>query len=115
VRPNLPTDPPVAVDDIETAKAAPMTLGVVAAFALSDWLRELVVLTGASVLLVNRQIAPSDLLQHVDGHLLLVLMGLYIVHAALAATHLPQHWIADQRAAGLERQKPLWPCSWSRS
>lgn len=103
-----PVASPVAVNHVETAKAAVVTLGVVVAFVFSDWPRELIALAGASLLLVNRQIASSDMLKHVDGNLLLMLMGLFIVNAALAATDLPQHWIADLRATGLDLQQPLW-------
>jgi hypothetical protein len=53
-----------------------VTAGVVLAFVFSDWPRELVALSGAALLLVNRQIASTDMLRHVDGNLLLLLMGL---------------------------------------
>ncbi len=45
---------PSPVNRLETAKAALVTLGVVAAFVLTDWPRELIALGGASLLLVNR-------------------------------------------------------------
>lgn len=103
--------PPAAagkVNRIETAKAGVVTLGVIAAFVLTDWPRELVALGGASLLLVNRRIASTDMLRNVDGDLLLMLMGLFIVNAALAATGLPQALLADMRAAGVDLQDPLW-------
>ena len=84
-----------------------MTAGVVLAFVLSDWPRELVALSGAALLLVNRQIASTDMLRHVDGNLLLLLMGLFIVNAALAATGLPQRLLADLRGLGLDLDQPL--------
>lgn len=100
--------PRAAVDRVETAKAAAVTLGVIAAFMLTDWSREVIALGGASLLLVNRTIASSDLLRHVDGDLLLMLMGLFVVNAALAATGLPQGLLADLRVAGVDLQDPLW-------
>ncbi len=100
--------PRAAVNRVETAKAAAVTLGVVAAFVLTDWPRELIALGGASLLLVNRTIASGDLLRHVDGDLLLMLMGLFIVNAALAATGLPQALLADLRGSGVDLQDPLW-------
>ena len=42
------------------------------------------------------------MLGHVDGNLLLLLMGLFVVNAAMAATGLPQHLLADLKAAGLD-------------
>jgi Na+/H+ antiporter NhaD/arsenite permease-like protein len=97
-----------AADRWETAKAALVTLAVVAAFVLSDWPRELIALAGAAVLLVNRSISSTDMMKHVDGNLLLLLMGLFVVNAALAATGLPQRLLADLRGAGLDLGQPLW-------
>jgi Na+/H+ antiporter NhaD/arsenite permease-like protein len=48
------------------------------------------------------------MLEHIDGDLLLLLMGLFVVNAALATTHLPQQLLADLRAAGLDLDQPLW-------
>jgi Na+/H+ antiporter NhaD/arsenite permease-like protein len=103
-----PAAPEVAIDRWETAKAALVTLAVVAAFVFSHWPRELIALSGAAVLLVNRTISSTDMMDHVDGNLLLLLMGLFIVNAALAATGLPQRLLADLRAAGLDLEQPLW-------
>lgn len=57
---------------------------------------------------MNRQIASRDMMKHVDGNLLLLLMGLFVVNAAMAETHLPQQALADLRTAGLDLQQPLW-------
>jgi Na+/H+ antiporter NhaD/arsenite permease-like protein len=102
-----PAPPPAPTDHWETAKAAVVTLGVVFAFVLTDWPKELVALGAAAILLVNRSIASSDMLGKVDGNLLLLLMGLFIVNAAMAATGLPQRLLADLRAAGLDLEAPL--------
>lgn len=101
------TAPPVAVDHWETAKAALVTLAVVVAFVVSDWPRELIALGAAGFLLINRQIASADVLKHVDGNLLLLLMGLFVVNAALPATHVPERLLADLRAAGVDLHQPL--------
>jgi len=98
---------PVAVDHWETAKAGILTFAVILAFVVTDWPRELIALSAAGFLLINRKIASSDMLKHVDGDLLLLLMGLFIVNAALATTHLPQELLADLRAAGLDLDQPL--------
>jgi len=97
-----------AVNWRETAKAAAVTLGVVGAFMLTDWPKELVALGGASLLLVNRRIASSDVLARVDGDLLLMLMGLFVVNAALAATGLPQALLGAMRGWGVDIDQPLW-------
>ena len=98
---------PPPTDRWETAKAAAVTLGVIVAFVATDWPKELVALGAAAILLVNRSIASSDMLGRVDGNLLLLLMGLFVVNAAMAATGLPQHLIADLKAAGLDLDAPL--------
>jgi Na+/H+ antiporter NhaD/arsenite permease-like protein len=103
-----PAAVPEPVNRLETAKAGLVTLGVVAAFVATDWPRELIALGGASLLLVNRRIASTDMLRHVDGDLLLMLMGLFIVNAALATTGLPQALLADLRGAGVDLDRPLW-------
>ena len=105
--PAAPAEAAPEVNRWETAKAALVTAGVVLAFVLSDWPRELVALSGAALLLVNRQIASTDMLRHVDGNLLLLLMGLFIVNAALAATGLPQRLLADLRGLGFDLDQPL--------
>ncbi len=98
---------PASLDISETVKASLVTLVVIAAFVLSDWPRDLIALSAAGVLLINRRIASSDMLKHVDGNLLLLIMGLFVVNAAMAATGLPQSLLADLRAAGFQLENPL--------
>ena len=74
----------------------------------SDWPRELIALAAAAVLLINRRIASTDMMKHVDGNLLLLLMGLFVVNAAMAETHLPQRLLADLSGAGFDLHQPLW-------
>jgi Na+/H+ antiporter NhaD/arsenite permease-like protein len=99
---------PTAVNHWETTKAALVTLAVILAFVFLDWPRELIALSAAGLLLINRQIASADMMKHVDGNLLLLLMGLFVVNAAMADTHLPQQLLADLRTAGLNLHQPLW-------
>ncbi|TCK30270.1 YbiR family transporter [Ancylobacter aquaticus] len=102
-----PAPAPVKLDRVETAKAGLVTVFVVAAFIFSDWPRELIALGAAGVLLINRQIASRDLLAHIDGDLLLLIMGLFVVNAAMAATGLPQELLSGMRAMGLNLDDPL--------
>lgn len=95
------------LDLAETLKAGVVTTVAIVAFIASDWPRDLVALTAAGVLLINRRIASSDMLKHVDGNLLLLIMGLFVVNAALAATGLPQALLADLRGAGFQLENPL--------
>ncbi|AWB32420.1 ArsB/NhaD family transporter [Orrella marina] len=99
--------PVVPLNRVETAKAGIVTLALISAFIFTDWPHMLIALAGASVLLLNRRIASSDMLGHVDGNLLLLLMGLFVVNAALAATGLPDqtmHWISQ---TGIDLDAPV--------
>lgn len=95
------------LDKVETAKAGVVTILVILAFIVTDWPRDLIALGAAGILLINRRIASSDMLKHVDGDLLLLIMGLFVVNAAMAATGLPQDLLNDLRAAGLDLNDPL--------
>lgn len=99
--------PGIAFDRLETLKAAFVTLLVLGAFVFSSWPHMLVAMAGASALLVSRSTASRDMLAHVDGNLLLLLMGLFVVNAALASTDLPQHLLAAMRQRGLDLHDPL--------
>ena len=99
---------PVPVNHWETAKAALVALGVIAAFVFTEWPREQVALGAAGLLLLNRTIASTDMLKHVDGDLILLLMGLFVVNAALAQSGLPEALLAHLRADGVDLRQPLW-------
>lgn len=99
--------PPIPLDTWETAKAGVITLAVIVAFVVSDIPKELIALTAAGFLLLNRSIASSDMLKLVDGNLLLLIMGLFVVNAAFAGTGLPQQMLNDLRAHGVELNNPL--------
>lgn len=97
----------IAFNKLETIKASLVTAAVVAAFVATDWPHMLVAMAGAAVLLVNRRIASNDMLSRVDGDLLLLLMGLFVVNAALAATGLPQRLLSDLKGIGLDLHDPF--------
>ena len=90
----------------ETIKALATALAVVLAFVFTDWPREVVALTAAGFLMVSRQVASKDLLQQVDGELLLLIMGLFVVNAAMAATGLPQTLLTDVARTGIDLSDP---------
>lgn len=102
-----PAEAPPPLDMAETAKAALVTVAVVAAFSLTDWPRHLVALAAAAVLLLNRRIAASNVMKHVDGDLLILLGGLFVVNAAFATTGLPQRAMTDLVAAGVDLLHPM--------
>ncbi len=102
------TPAPPAPDTWETAKALVITSVVVFAFVFTKWPREQVALGAAVLLLLNRQISSKDMLKHVDGNLLLLLFGLFVVNAALAETGLPARLLAAARLHGIDTAEPLW-------
>lgn len=97
----------VPFNRLETIKAGVVAIAVVLAFTFTDWPRELVALGAAAILLVNRKIASADMMKHVDGSLLLLFMGLFVVNAAMAATDMPQHLLTSLRAAGVNLNEPV--------
>lgn len=99
--------PEVKFDRLETLKAAVVTLAVIAAFTLTEWSHAVVALAAAGVLLLNRRIASADMLKHVDGDLLLLLFGLFVLNAALAQTGIPTAAIRDLAQAGLNLHDPM--------
>lgn len=90
------------LDVVETGKAALVTLAVMLAFVLTDWPHDMVALGAAAVMLVNRTVASKDVLKAVDGNLLLLLMGLFVVNAAFAATGVPQKAITGLSTMGID-------------
>jgi Na+/H+ antiporter NhaD/arsenite permease-like protein len=98
---------PVPFDKVETIKGAIVTTLVVAAFCLSSWPRPLVALAAAAILLLNRRIASSNVLKHVDGDLFILLGGLFVVNAAFAITGLPQQAMGELQQWGVDLQHPL--------
>ncbi|AMM86597.1 SLC13 family permease [Martelella sp. AD-3] len=98
--------PAQKLDIAETIKAAIVTVAVVAAFVFTDWPREMVALSAAAVMLVNRQVSSKEVIGTVDGNLLLLLAGLFVVNAALAQTGMPQKVVHDLQSAGVDFANP---------
>lgn len=95
------------LDRWETLKAGFITVLVIIAFVLDLWPRELIALSAAGFLLLNRKIASSDMLKQVDGNLLLLIMGLFVVNAAFANTGLPQEMLHHLNSWGVNLNNPL--------
>ncbi len=95
------------LDKAETIKTLVVTLAVIVIFVTTDWPRDLVALAAAAVMLLNRTIASKDVLKTVDGGLLLLLMGLFVVNAAFTETQLPQKAIAALAASGFDLAQPM--------
>lgn len=100
--------PSTSLNLVETIKAGIITFIVIIAFIATDIPRELIAFGAAGFLLLNRTIASNDLLKHVDGNLLLLIMGLFIVNAAFSSTGLPQSMLHDLKyIAGIDLNNPI--------
>lgn len=100
----------VVVPDLnkkETWKALIVTAAVIVAFVSNVWPQELVALSAAAVLLMSRSNSSEDVLKEVDTNLLILIIGLFIVNAAMSATGLPQTLLADLKNMGLNLNEPL--------
>lgn len=95
------------IDVLETIKTGLVAFVVISFFVFSDLPRELVAMAGAGILLVSRKVSSKDMLKQVDGDLLLLIMGLFIVNAAIAGTGIPQDLLNHLREAGLNLNDPL--------
>ncbi len=97
----------VRFDTHETIKATVIAVGVIVAFVFSHWPRELIALSAAGLLLLSRKTPSSETLKHVDGTLLLLIMGLFVVNAGFAATGLPQKILEGLSDAGINLNDPF--------
>lgn len=98
----------VPYDRVEALKGIAIAIVVLAAFVFTPLPHESVALGAAGILLINRRFASRDMLAHVNGSLLIMLFGLFIVNAAFADTGLPDRWIADLAAFGVNLKEPGW-------
>ncbi|MDR2195664.1 MAG: hypothetical protein LBE50_03535 [Gallionellaceae bacterium] len=103
----LPSVPPTGYSQAETLQAALVATAVVIAFIVTDWPHMLVAMAGASFLLVSRRYASDDMISEVDGNLILLLFGLFVVNAALATTGIPQEALGYMRDAGFDLREPV--------
>ncbi len=90
----------------ETIKAFVVAIAVVVGVILSEWPRELIALTAAGFLLLSRKVSSRDMLREVDGDLLLLIMGLFVVNAAISNTGLPQRLLVHLAETGVDLNKP---------
>lgn len=95
------------VDKRETLKAFIITMVMVILFVINIWPQEIVAVGAAGILLLNRKISSNDVLKEVDGDLLLLIMGLFVVNAAMATTGLTQTLLAELKHLGLDLNHPL--------
>lgn len=108
--PSAPIAPVAApeFDRWQSAKGGLALAGVVAAFLLAPWPRELVALAAAGVLLCSRRMASREILGLVDWQLLVLFIGLFVVNRAFADTGAPAAALAALARAGIDLAHPAW-------
>ncbi len=92
----------------EAVKGVIVALAVLFAFIFTSLDRVHVALAAAGILLLNRSFASRDMLREVDGGLLIMLFGLFIVNAAFAATGLPDEMIQHLSHRGVDLTDSGW-------
>jgi Na+/H+ antiporter NhaD/arsenite permease-like protein len=97
----------IPLDRNETIKAAIVMIAVVVAFAVTDWPREIVAMSAAGIMLINRKVSSKDVLGTVDTNLILLLIGLFVVNGALSQTGLPQEFINYLKGKGVDFANPM--------
>lgn len=92
----------------QSTKGLLVLAAVIALFLGTTLPRELVALAAAGLLLVSRSTASRDTLGLIDGQLLLLFTGLFVVNHAFAATGLPARALDDLAASGVDLRAPAW-------
>lgn len=95
-------------DRWQTTKGLFVLTGVVVLFLTTHLPRELIALGAAGVLLVSRTTASRDALAQIDGQLLLLFVGLFVVNHAFATTGLPLRILDGVAARGVDLRSPDW-------
>ncbi|GAB4212068.1 MAG: SLC13 family permease [Rhodoferax sp.] len=91
-----------AFDAWQSSKGALVATVLLIVFLATDVPREVAALVGAGVLLSSRRLHSARVLGLIDGGLLLLFVGLFVVNRALAATGLPLQavqWLAQHGVA----------------
>lgn len=88
-------------------KTAAIGLIVIIAFIFSSIPHELIALGAAGLLLLSRSTSSTELLKNVDGSLIVLIMGLFVVNAGFAETGLPQHIVKTLSNYNINMNQPM--------
>ena len=91
---------------MESAKGAIVTAVLVGLFVFTDWPRDLIALAAGGILLANAHFSSHKMLHRIDWQLLILFIGLFVVNGALQQTHLPETWINELKASGINLSDP---------
>jgi Na+/H+ antiporter NhaD/arsenite permease-like protein len=92
----------------QTIKGTLVLTGLVFAFLVAPWPREVVALAGAGALLLSRRLHTRDMLALVDWQLLVLFGGLFVVNHALVAGGALARGVEALSAGGVDLRQPAW-------
>jgi Na+/H+ antiporter NhaD/arsenite permease-like protein len=95
------------IDRWQTAKGLLVAAAVFIFFVVSPVPREVVALTAAGILMMDRRLHSRKMLGLVDWQLLVLFMGLFVVNHALEKTGLMHQFIERTAAYGMDLHEPL--------
>ena len=75
-------------------------------FLFTDWPREVLALGAAGILLLSRRTSSRTLIARIDGQLLLLFMGLFVVNHAFQASGWAERGFTALREFGVDPSKP---------
>jgi Na+/H+ antiporter NhaD/arsenite permease-like protein len=104
----VPVAQGVRFDRWQTTKGLVVLAVVIALFVATPWPRDLIALAAAGVLLVSRRTSSRATLGQLDGQLLLLFIGLFVVNHTFSATGVPARALADVAAQGIDLRAPGW-------
>jgi Na+/H+ antiporter NhaD/arsenite permease-like protein len=96
------------LDRWQAGKGLAILAALVLAFLVAPWPREIVALGAAGLVLLSRRLASRRMLGLVDWHLILLFVGLFVVHGALARSGMAARGLAALERAGVELERPAW-------
>ncbi|HEX5137222.1 MAG TPA: anion transporter [Planctomycetota bacterium] len=96
------------LDRWQAGKGLAVLAAIVLAFLVAPWPREVVALAGAGIVLLSRRMASRRMLGLVDGHLILLFLGLFIVNGAVERTGMAARALAALGRAGVDVREPAW-------
>lgn len=92
----------------QSGKGGVVLAAVVGSFLFTPWPREIVAMAGAGVLLLSRRMASRQFFALVDGQLLLLFMGLFIVNHGLASSGNLEKGFIVFRDLNVDLANPVW-------
>lgn len=91
----------------QTTKGLILLGGLIVAFLVGPWPREVAALSVAGLLLMSRKMASAAMLSLVDWHLLVLFAGLFIVNGAVESTGILGEAMEAMAGAGLDPSRPV--------